>query len=154
MGSKTKEGRDMRRIIDDSVRLAKITARSGVVGQFLVFSAVGVVGTTAHYFVLIMLHEFLGITPVIASAIGFIVGAFVNYLLNYHVTFQSDASHGAAIPKFYVIATVGFLLNIAVMWLMLQHFKMHYIGSQLVATGLVLAWGFAGNSVWTFNETK
>ena len=143
----------MRQIFDGSVRLAKTTARSGVAGQFLVFAAVGAVGTAAHYLVLVVLHEFLAVTPVVASAIGFAVGALVNYSLNYHVTFQSDAPHGAAMPRFYVIAIVGFLLNITVMWLMLQHFQLHYLGSQLVATALVLAWGFAGNSVWTFNRT-
>jgi putative flippase GtrA len=144
----------MRQLLDDSALLAKATARSSVAGRFLVFSAVGVVGTVAHYLVLVLLHEFLGIGPVIASALGFIVGALVNYLLNYHVTFQSNASHGAAAPRFYTIATVGFLLNVVVMWLMSQHFKIHYIGSQLVATGLVLAWGFAGNSVWTFGKAR
>lgn len=144
----------MRRIIDDSFRLAKTTARSGAAGRFLVFSAVGVVGTAAHYFVLIVLHEFLDLNPLIASAFGFILGALVNYSLNYHVTFESNASHGPAILKFYLIATVGFLLNMVIMWLMLHHFEMHYIVSQLFATGVVLVWGFLGNSLWTFSETK
>lgn len=144
----------MRQIIGDGFRLAKITTRSGVVERFLVFSAVGAVGATAHYLVLIVFHESLDVNPVIASAMGSIVGAFVNYLLNYHVTFESDVAHGLVIPKFYLIATVGFLLNIFIMWQMVHHFGIHYIGSQLVATGVVLAWGFAGNSIWTFNKTK
>jgi putative flippase GtrA len=141
-------------MLDFSLRTARAAARRGVAGQFLVFSAVGAVGTTAHYCVLIVLHEFLAIAPVPASAVGFTVGALVNYALNYHVTFQSDAVHAAAMPKFYLIATVGFLLNIAVMWLMVRQLQVHYIAGQLVATGLVLAWGFAANSVWTFGEAK
>ena len=144
----------MRQLIDDSFRLAQITTRCGVAGRFLVFSAVGAVGAAAHYLVLIVFHEFLDVNPVIASAMGSIVGAFVNYLLNYHVTFESDAAHGSVMPKFYLIATVGFLLNILIMWQMVRSFEIHYIGSQLVATGVVLAWGFAGNSIWTFNKTK
>lgn len=141
-------------MLDCCARLAGMTSRGGAAGQFLVFSAVGAVGTTAHYSVLILLHEFLAVSAVLASAVGFVIGGLVNYLLNYHVTFQSDASHGAAMLKFFLIAMVGFLLNIAAMWLMLQQFQMHYIGSQLVATGLVLAWGFAGNSLWTFSEAR
>lgn len=144
----------MRRFIDHSIGLGRIIARSGVAGRFLVFSAVGIVGTIAHYSVLVVLHEFLGVGPVTASAAGFVAGAFVNYLLNYHVTFESDASHGSTITKFYLIATVGFLLNIAVMWLMVRRFDVQYVGSQLVATGVVLAWGFAANSVWTFSKTQ
>lgn len=144
----------LRQLIDGSFRFAKITTRGGVVGRFVVFSAVGAVGATAHYLVLIVFHESLDVNPVIASAMGSIVGAFVNYLLNYHVTFESDVAHGSVMPKFYLIATVGFLLNILIMWQMVRYFEIHYIASQLVATGVVLAWGFAGNSIWTFNKTK
>jgi len=151
---KTNEAQEVRRIIDDGFRLAKITARGTSVGRFLVFSSVGMVGTAAHYLVLVVLHEILGVHPVMASAVGSIVGAFVNYLLNYHVTFESNASHGSAILKFYLIATIGFLLNIVIMWLMLDHFGMHYIVSQLIATSTVLVWGYSANSLWTFRDTK
>ena len=144
----------MRQIVDDIIRLAKISTRSGVAGRFLVFSAVGAVGAIAHYVVLIVFHESLGIHPVIASAIGSIAGAFVNYSLNYHVTFESNIAHGAVMPKFYLIATVGFLLNALIMWQMVHHFEIHYVVSQFVATGVVLVWGFAGNSIWTFHRTR
>jgi putative flippase GtrA len=143
----------MRQIIDDSFRLAKVTTRSGVAGRFLVFSAVGAVGATAHYLVLIWAHKSLNIDPVIASALGAIAGAFVNYLLNYYVTFDVMLPHESVMPKFYLIAAVGFLLNILIMWQMVHHFGIHYIWSQLVATVVVLIWGFIGNSVWTFKKT-
>jgi len=144
----------MRPIIDDTIRLAYISTRRGVAGKLLVFSAVGAIGATAHYLVLIVVHESLGIHPVIASAIGAIAGAFVNYLLNYHVTFESDIAHEAVMPKFYLIATVGFLFNVLIMWLMVHQYEIHYVGSQLVATGVVLAWGFVGNSIWTFKKAQ
>jgi putative flippase GtrA len=144
----------MREIINDIFRLPKITVRRRVVDRFLAYSAVGIVGGTAHYLVLIVLHQFFHVSPVIASAMGFIVGAFVNYLLNFHVTFESDAAHKSVMPKFYLIATAGFLLNIFIMWQLVHHFEMHYIGSQLVATGVVLAWGFVGNSIWTFKKAQ
>ncbi|MDW7646141.1 MAG: GtrA family protein [Desulfuromonadales bacterium] len=118
--------------------------------QFLVFSAVGAVGTTSHFVVLFLLVQFAGTPPVPASVAGFVVGAVVNYWLNYLITFRSHKPHGPTFTKFLVVALVGLGLNtlimaIGTMWL-------YYLFSQALATGLVLVWNFLCNRFWTFKE--
>ena len=123
-----------------------------VFNQFIRFTAVGAVGTLFHYGVLICLVRFLELRPVLGSATGFAVGAFVNYRLNYAITFRSTRGHRAAMPRFYLVALVGLGINTAVMYLLNELLMLHYLVSQVIATGVVLVSNFAGNKLWTFKE--
>ncbi len=121
-----------------------------LIRQFLHFAAVGLVGTAAHYSVLIALHEWLGVDPVIASSCGFITGGFVNYYLNYTFTFRSNKRHHAALAQFFTIAGIGLGVNTALMALLVKVLALPYLPAQIATTGLVLVWHFLGNRFWTF----
>ncbi|MDP1653401.1 MAG: GtrA family protein [Rhodocyclaceae bacterium] len=127
--------------------MASVLAR-----QFVAFAGMGVVGTLAHYSTLLALVEWVGLTSVAGSATGFIVGALVNYSLNYNFTFRSTASHRLALPRFMTVATVGFFLNSLFMMAGTRWTPLHYLVVQVFATGAVLFWGFAANSLWTFKR--
>ena len=121
-----------------------------VLSQLMLFTAVGAVGTAAHFAVLVMLVQFMATDPVVASMIAFPVAAVINYVLNYHLTFRSRNPHHMALPKFLTVAAVGFCLNtlimaVATVWL-------HYLFSQVLAALVVLAWNFVGNRIWTFRD--
>jgi putative flippase GtrA len=118
--------------------------------QFLSFAGVGVIGTSAHYLTLLVLVHGFNCYPVSASAIGFVVGAVVNYVLNYHFTFRSSKHHYSAFIQFFSIALVGLGMNTLVMSVLLQAIGLHYLICQVIATCLVLIWNFAGNRFWTF----
>jgi putative flippase GtrA len=118
--------------------------------QFLGFAAVGVVGTAAHFATLLVLVQKFRLDPVWSSVIGFIVGAVVNYLLSYRVVFRSRKRHVEAMGQFFTVAGVGLLLNAAIMAFAVQVLNLHYLLSQILATGMVLLWNFAGNRFWTF----
>jgi putative flippase GtrA len=122
--------------------------------QFLKFSGVGLVGTTVQYVTLFVLVQLGGIYPVLASTTGFVMGAFVNYHLNYIYTFKSDKSHFEAMPKFFSVAAVGMFLNGLIMELLISNINLQYIFAQLVATGIVLLWNFTANRMWSFTEGK
>ncbi len=122
------------------------------VKQFLRFAGVGAIGTTGHYITLVLLVEAAGIDAVAASLAGFVVGALINYQLNRTYTFQSDVCHGVALPKFFTIAAIGAFLNTLIMSVAVNQFELHYFLSQVLATGIVLVWGFVGNRFWTFKS--
>lgn len=127
---------------------------SAIAKEFFCFSCVGVIGTCAHYLVLIVLTQLFHVYPVAASTCGFVAGAFVNYIFNYRWTFRSEKSHKDAMPKFFFIAIVGLFFNAGIMELLIQSIKIHYLISQIVATGVVLLWNFTGNKIWTFKAAK
>jgi putative flippase GtrA len=120
--------------------------------QMVSFAGVGAVGTAAQYVILIVAVELFAAPAVATSVAGFVVGAFINYTLNYHFTFRSQKNHGETATKFFAIAAAGMLLNGAIMHLAIETADQHYVVSQLVATGTVFFWNFLANRFWTFRH--
>ena len=132
-------------------RTASVTA---LLRQFVSFTGVGFVSAIGHYGLLIALVQFAGFAAVPASAAGALFGASINYALNYRFTFRSSKRHREAVLKFAVIAGVGLVLNTLFMWVGVELVGAHYLLSQVVTTGLVLIWSFAGNRYWTFQPAS
>ena len=120
--------------------------------QFAVFTGVGAIGTALHYLVLVALVHTLEANPVMSSALGFLVGAVTNYLLNYKVTFRSGKTYSETAAKFAIVAAIGLGLNTSVMAMFVEWMHLYYLLSQVLATGLVLLWNFIANRHWTFWE--
>lgn len=120
--------------------------------QFLMFAAVGVVGTVGHYITLVILVSAFDEDAVYSSVAGFLVGALINYWLNYHVTFKSNSRHIDTVWKFLSVAGVGLLLNTLLMSWAVKILELHYLLSQIAATGLVLVWNYWANRYWTFRR--
>jgi putative flippase GtrA len=123
-----------------------------MMAKLIKFSAVGALGTLAHYSVLIFLVQILYVNVLVATSIGAFVGALVNYVLNYKWTFNSNKRHSEAMVKFFVVASVGFVMNGLFMTLFTQALVFHYLIAQIVTTGIVLFWNFLANHYWTFDE--
>jgi putative flippase GtrA len=98
---------------------------------------------------LILLVRGAGVWPTAASAVGFVLSAVGNYLLNYYFTFRSRRSHGPAVLKFVALSSVGLAVNSGLMHVLVGA-GWHYILAQVCATAVVFAWNFLGNSLWTF----
>ena len=123
-----------------------------LVRQFVNFTGVGFISAIGHYGLLIVLVQIAGVPAVPASAAGALLGAGINYTLNYHFTFRSSKRHREAVLKFVVIAVVGLLLNTVFMWVGVELIGAHYLLSQIVTTGLVALWNFTGHRNWTFQS--
>lgn len=127
-----------------------VAVADGLARQFVAYAGMGLMGTMAHYLTLMALVEWGGLNSVAGSAIGYVGGALVNYMLNYNFTFRSTASHSVAMPKFMTVAAVGFCVNSLFMIAGTKWLDLHYLIVQMLATGVVLFWGFAANLLWTF----
>lgn len=122
--------------------------------QFFRFALVGVIGTSAHYIVLIVLVSGLKVHPVIGSTAGFIVGLVINYALNKAFTFSSSRAHKEAFWRFATVAIIGIIINSTAMAMLTMVLDIHYLLAQVMATILALSWNFLGSRYWVFNEQK
>ncbi|MBR0568130.1 GtrA family protein [Azoarcus sp. L1K30] len=123
-------------------------------GRFLRFAAVGAVGTAAHYGLLLALVEGLGAAPLPGSIAGFLLGAVVNYAIGRRFVFASERAHVEAFPRFMTVAGIGLCWNAALMYMFVDVLALHYLVAQLLTTGLLLLWHYAGNARWTFGRPK
>jgi dolichyl-phosphate beta-glucosyltransferase len=121
---------------------------------FVRYAGAGALGTLCHYLVLLLLAGLLAVRPTFASVAGALVGAGVNYLLNYHVTFASNAAHRVTLPRFVVVAALSATLNGAGMWFATSRLGLYYLVAQLGCTAAVLVIGYLLNSAWTFRSRR
>jgi putative flippase GtrA len=129
------------------------TLRIAIARQFLSFATVGACGTAAHYATLVA-GVSLGVDPVTASALGWTLGAVVNYSLNYRFTFRSGLSHRQAAPRFALVAALGLVLNTLLMAVQVGPMGMHYLVAQFFATGTILCFNFLLSRTWAFRESR
>ncbi|WP_317205790.1 GtrA family protein [Janthinobacterium sp.] len=122
--------------------------------QFLRFAAVGASGTAVQYSVLWLGVELLGVSAAAASGAGYMLGAVVNYILNYFFTFQSSKSHGEAISKYFTLLAIGWCMNTGLVWFLAHEQGWNYWLAQILATGIGLAWNFAGSRWWAFKPAE
>jgi putative flippase GtrA len=122
--------------------------------HFLLYAALGAVGTLVQYAVLVALVQGTGAQPVLASTLGFLIGGVVNYTLARTIAFRSSRPHHEAATKFFLVAGVGLCLTALLMTGFIAGLGLPYLLAQVLTTGLVLFWHYAGNTLWTFRETK
>jgi glycosyltransferase involved in cell wall biosynthesis/putative flippase GtrA len=122
--------------------------------QFLTYMGVGAVGTGVHYLTLFALVRWGRLDPVLAATCGYVVGAVVNYVANYHLTFRSSHGHARTMSRFFLIAGAGMGINAAIVALGHRGWHLHYMVSQVAATGVVVVLTYLANRAWTFREVS
>ncbi len=126
--------------------------QGNIIRQITSFIGVGFIATAVHYTILFVLVEGADLGPVTASGIGAFFGGVTSYFLNKSVTFQSDASHKKAAPKFFLVASLAFAANLALMALFTLQWGVYYPIAQLITTGLIIIITFGLNKYWSFAE--
>lgn len=116
------------------------------------YSLVGMMATSVHYGVLIVLVEQLGQPPTLATCWGALTGALVAYTGNRAYTFSSNASTLITLPRFLAVAAAGMAINTTVVWSLTAIANIYYLIAQPVATLTALAATFLLNHWWTFHE--
>jgi len=122
--------------------------------HFMLFAALGAVGTAAQYAVLIGLVSGLGVGPVLGSTAGFLTGGLVNYALNRTIAFRTSKPHRETAPKFFTVAGIGLVLNALIMALLAHQLGAPYLLAQIISTSILLVWHYGANALWTFRERR
>jgi putative flippase GtrA len=111
----------------------------------------GGVATAAHYAITVAGVEAAGLSPVVATTIGFAFGAAVKYWLNYAMTFRSEARHSRAVLRFAVMLALLWGLNAALMAGLAYGLGLHYMAAQVLTTCLLIPPGYLMSRNWVFS---
>jgi putative flippase GtrA len=125
---------------------------SPLLRQIAAFGGVGIVAMVCHYGVLIALVEIFQAAPVPAALAGYVAGGLASYWLNRRHTFESAAPHAQAVPRFALVAAVGFGITWALMHLLTQTLAAPYLPAQLLTTLIVMVWSYLAHRLFTFGR--
>ncbi|MGO5268682.1 GtrA family protein [Parafannyhessea umbonata] len=130
-----------------------------LIAQFMKFGVVGVIAFAIDFGVMVLLHETLGMDPVVAAAISFCVSTVFNYLASMRFVFKhrDDMSRSREFVIFVVLSVVGLIINEICM--VVGQFAFigmgfdyahgpYYMGVKVFATVVVMFWNFFSRKKW------
>ncbi|MBQ6237835.1 MAG: GtrA family protein [Bacteroidales bacterium] len=119
--------------------------------KFLKFCVVGVSGTAIDFGLTWLCKEIFKIPKFLANAIGFVVAATNNYILNRIWTWGSTSDQvGVEYVKFFTVSLIGLGLNTLILYIFNEKIKLNFYVSKVIATGVVMLWNFFANNFFTF----
>ena len=96
----------------------------------------GGLATALHWLTMWALVQ-SSINATISTAIGSIIGAAANYLLQYYHTFRCQEKHVSVIPAYIKVCTVGWLANVIIFYLIFNYLLPNAAWAQLCTTFLI-----------------
>lgn len=143
-----------RALIGDGTSRARLgTPWARLVAQVAKFGVVGVIAFVIDYSVLMLLSQVIGIDPVIAAGISFVVSTVFNYFASMRFVFshKEGMSRRREFVTFVVLSVIGLGLNEVIMAIgtsMLGTGAMAVTVTKVVATAIVMVWNFCSRKRW------
>lgn len=135
--------------------------------QFFRYCFVGGFAFVVDFGTMTLLKEVFGLKSVIAAAISFVLGLFVNYVLSTFWIFKNSKikNRFAEFLAFAVIGVIGLLINEAIIWLFDGVLASHsilpiipadkyYLVGKIVSTVVVFLWNFFARKFIIFDKNK
>lgn len=123
-----------------------------VIVEFIKFACVGFIGTFFNIAILYSFTEFYKVYYLYSAFFAFIVAVTVNFILNKIWTFNEKIYFDIfkKYLRFVLVSLSALLINLLLLIIFTELFKIYYIISQIIAIGLSLIINFIGNKIWTF----
>ena len=120
--------------------------------KFLKFGIVGFSGLFVDFGFTYLFKEILKVQKYVANAIGFMLAASSNYILNRIWTFQSaNPEIAVEYTEFIIISIIGLGINTLILWMIVSRFKLNFYLSKVFAIAVVTIWNFLANNYFTFS---
>ena len=123
-----------------------------VLVKFLKFGVVGFTGVVVDFGLTYLFRNIFKVNQYLSNAIGFMVAASSNYILNRVWTFKSsNPKVMVEYGEFLLISLIGLGINSLILWILVSKFKWHFYFSKLIAIAITTVWNFIANLLFTFN---
>ena len=119
--------------------------------QVILFVIIGFLCYLIGMVQLILLVEWLSLEVNLANIISSFITIFICYLLNAKIVFKGGRySKGREIFAFYVFSSFGYLLNIALMFIMTKYLLIWYVISKTIVTIIVAIFNYISRKKFVF----
>ncbi|VXC35738.1 GtrA family protein [Aeromicrobium sp. 9AM] len=119
--------------------------------QLLRYGFVGVVSNAVAFGVYIIITA-LGASPKVTAGAVYVGAAAVGFVGNRRLTFAHEGSVWGAGARYVVAHAGGFLLNLCILTLLLDHYGWSHVWSQAFAIVVVAAYLFAAFKFFVFRS--
>lgn len=100
--------------------MTKQRSLTQTIGQLMRFGIIGVLAALTHYAIAITLTS-TAMQPAWANLVAFVIAFWVSYFGHRYFSFDAgDVSHQQTLPRFVLVAVLGFILNESLLLLMLR----------------------------------
>lgn len=135
--------------------IAQLLQRLRRLPQLLQFVLVGGTAAATHLAVVGLLVALLGMPPLAANVLAFLVAFVVSY--NGHVLFTFSAARARGWPvvaRFFAVACLSFVANELLYYIALNWLHWHYFWSLAAVLLLVAIGTFVMSKFWAFKAYK
>lgn len=119
-----------------------------------IFGAVGVAASVTHATVGILLVRNGILEPFKANILAFLTAFVVSYVGHYSFSFRSDAAHGGALTKFFLVAVLGLAMNQMIVLIVVNWQKLPYELALGIVFLTVPVSTYLLSRFWAFRSTE
>jgi putative flippase GtrA len=122
--------------------------------SFAVYFVIGGLSSLVEWAAFYAALSFVEMHYIPASACGFAVATYVNYLLSARIGFKKGKFSGRSeLALIYLVSGVGFVINVAFMAGMVELLGLPVMLGKICGTGVAFIWNFAARQFVVFDKT-
>tara|TARA_R110000868_G_scaffold407985_1_gene690057 strand:+ start:13771 stop:14148 length:378 start_codon:yes stop_codon:yes gene_type:complete len=118
--------------------------------QLMRFGIIGASAAAVNMFMLYYFVETYQLMPLVANIFAFLIAFLVSYFGHRHWTFREKQHANSSLPKFFMVAAMGFLLNEALFAVFLHVFHIYYMLALFITLIIVAVVTFVFSKFWAF----
>lgn len=138
------------------MKLEKADLKSFILNEenkrFIKFAIVGASNTALSFLVYVVLVK-LSLYYILASIISYIAGILNSYILNTAFVFKEKKTK-KNLFMFSSVYLSALLINLSLLYIMVDVFGIGPITGQILVTGLVMIYNYIMQKKWTFGASK
>lgn len=110
--------------------------------QFAQYLVVGGLATLVEWGCFYLFSPVFGINYLLSTALAFVFSTFSNWLFGKWIMFKNKGNPFLELLKIYLASIVGLLLNLVLMWLLVEKLTVDEMVSKMITTAIVFGWNF------------
>ena len=126
-----------------------------IILDLIKYFGVAIVAALVNIGMLYVFTDLFYINYLISNILSFTLGLLVNYVLSKKFVFKESKMNKILEFIIYaVIGSIGLGIDTLVLWLFTSKFKIYYLLSKIISTGVTFIWNFSARKIVYFITNK